>query len=103
MHAGLPHRQQAGRQKVSKHNPTRQASASLIAFVSPSTALPLQEPLGRVPTWARQAWKRLAVARPHLCLELLQELWGRVKASYRARGSSPDRYTAFVMVSLTAY
>ncbi|KAL4433626.1 hypothetical protein ABPG75_000067 [Micractinium tetrahymenae] len=42
----------------------------------------LVEPQGardRVPTWARQAWKHLAVARPTLCLELIQPLWRKVK------------------------
>ncbi len=34
-----------------------------------------------MPTWARQAWKGLAVQRPCLCLELLQELIAKVRSS----------------------
>ncbi|GAB4822729.1 hypothetical protein N2152v2_009775 [Parachlorella kessleri] len=40
-----------------------------------------QSPCEPVPTWARQAWKGLAVQRPHLCLELLRELIVKVRSS----------------------
>lgn len=31
------------------------------------------------PTWRRQSWQRLAVARPQLALQLLGELWSKVQ------------------------
>lgn len=52
-----------------------------------------QEAREAAPTWRRQAWKRLAVARPALALQLMAELWAKVEAS-----GDHDGLTATTMV-----
>lgn len=51
-----------------------------------------------MPTWARQAWKALALQHPALCLGLLQELRAKLK---EAKASGGDRkYPPLHMVRL---
>jgi hypothetical protein len=45
-----------------------------------------QEAYESAPTWRRQAWKRLAVSRPALALQLLGELWAKVQAAEKQPG-----------------
>ena len=67
--------------------------------------LPICCPQGadqRVPTWARQAWKALALARPALCLALLRTLWDKVQAAGE-EGPSQRRYSPLLMVSAALF
>lgn len=54
-----------------------------IRLAHPLPVMPLpQDPRGSMPTWRRQAWRWLAVAHPHLGLQLIAELWARVRADW---------------------
>lgn len=71
--------------------------------VAPFACPFVQGAAARVPTWARRAWKALAVQRPELCLQLLKELVAKVRggddAPSASSGCGSRTYCPVLMVS----